>query len=274
MSEDDRYKDYICIMKATGTEVKLDNFASITSNSVLEYQKECEKKYINQGEKPLCRLIERSTWLDPSNNKSCYVVKKNDDGTYEKVKDQSGSNQKYYTTVECNQNPSTTTYENDEPTRSVINLAGYPNEDQISSTQDFIILFTLIFVILVYLFWNIKFDVKRPYYLYDYITKSVVFRIMLILAASGIIFYLFCPYNICFLPLFASKFRKQPMKEIHDKYCQYDEKSNPNSMGCVPNNTYCNLIPWFPGCTPKNELYTGWIKAYNYDNTTNDYLAS
>ena len=263
-----RFSDYVCIMQAAGTEVKLSDLEATASKTLDDYRKLCESKNRQDGQPPVTQLIERNKWINPDEKKSCYIVPEG-----ESADNVNESNLKYYTITDCNENPNITVFKEDISKRPNINEAIYPFPDQIDSTQSLVMLFTFIFAIIVYLFWVVKYDIKRPYYLYDYITKSVLRRIVVTIVITGFVFYIFCPYNVCFLPMFASKFRKNPMEQIHNDYCQF---KLPNSgitlgdkspMGCIKGNSFCTKLPWLPSCKPPDSLYLNWIQEWHYNNT-------
>ena len=263
-----RYSNYVCIMKDAGNEVKISDLEATAAKTLAEYKKLCESKYREDGKPPVTRLIERNKWINPDNLKSCYIVPEGG-----KAEDINETNKKYFTTTECNENPNTTVFKENIAKINNINEAIYPFPDQIESTQSLVMLFTFIFAIIVYLFWVVKYDIKRPYYLYDFITKSVLRRIVVTIVVTGFIFYIFCPYNVCFLPMFASKFRKNPMEQIHNDYCEYKfgntgiTLGDKSPMGCKKGNSFCNRLPWLPMCKPPNSLYLDWVQEWDYNNT-------
>ena len=60
---------------------------------------------------------------------------------------------------------------------------------------------------------------------------------------------LFCPFKSCWLPRFASKYRKEPLNQLFRDFCKfYKKKYGEDHTGCLIDKTVCNKYPKYPGC--------------------------
>ena len=66
----------------------------------------------------------------------------------------------------------------------------------------------------------------------------------------GLIFITFCPFKSCWLPRFASKYRKEPLNELYRDFCKaYKENTGEDHIGCLIDKTVCTEHGMnFPGC--------------------------
>jgi hypothetical protein len=257
--------DYVCTLIETGEEFDLPD-KNIGFDNLDDYKHRCANfgAKLNPTTKKLdyiLRLIKKNDWINPKEKYSCFkLIKDTKTNKMVKAKKPSGDYDKFFTKSECNINSNTTSYQiNDAIVPTISYQNNYPDKKKISSVNNNIIFLILIIISLIYLIWYIKYNDKRPYYLYDYISQKFINRLILIVIFIGIIILYFCPFRTCILPITAPLFRKNPLKYIYTTFCN----NNSNNIGCSDNNTICDNISWFPGCNQNNNTYMGWINAYN-----------
>jgi hypothetical protein len=268
-----RKEDYMCVFKQTGEKLKLPGY--IYQKSFDEIKGSCEAKYGGKG-----KYIRKNDWINPDDKYGCYKIDfdwygnpiKDTYGNFKKVLDSDKVNVKFHTKSECTKNKNISSYMVNEPKKPILKLDNYPSVTQDNKSRSNLVIYVYIIFILVYLIWNLKFAVTRPYYLYDYIESSVIVRIFLVIITFGIIFITFCPFESCWLPRFASKYRKDPLNEIFRDYCKYYKKKNgTDHIGCTPSYNVCTKYKnKFPGCSDDpNFKYE--IEASDINKTCQDY---
>ena len=283
--------DYMCIFQDTGKKLKLPEF--IYTKDFDDIKASCEAKFGGVG-----KYIRKNDWIDPSSLYGCFIIKLNkgipvrdEYNNYTKTyfeDDPTKPFAKYHTRSECSKNYKQSAYLTNSIKKPIINLDDFPPSSKEKQSRTNIIVYFYLAIVIVYLIWNLKFSTIRPYYLYDYIEGSVVFRIFLLLFLIGSIILIFCPFKTCWLPRFASKYRKEPLNEMYREFCKVykekkkekyekNKKNNKNNknekndknefdhIGCVIDKTVCTEYDdKFPGCyKDPNYKYMNWVEEYD-----------
>ncbi len=268
--------DYVCMFIDSGNEFSLPGSDNIGYSSLQEYQNRCNN-YGSQTNKStgkkeyILKMVERKDWINPKDRYSCFKLEM-DKNTGKKIRavKPTGEYDKFFTKSECNMDPDNTSYEVNDPDIPIINYQQrYPDEKKINNVNNNIILLVILIISFIYLIWYVKVNVNRPYYLHDYISSNFITRFIFTIIMMGLVFIYFCPYKTCILPKTAPLIRKQPLNFIRKQICNYTDD---NTIGCDDNNTICDNISWFPGCSKDDKLYTGWVKAYNRNKTQLAYI--
>ena len=260
--------DYMCIFKDTGQKIRLP--AYVYTKDFDDIKASCEAKYGGVG-----KYVRINDWIDPSNEYGCFKIELKEGipvrdkyGNFKKTHVEDDSTKpfaKYHTRSECSRNNKQSAYLKNSAKKPIINLDDYPPSSKEKQSRTNIMVYFYLTIVIVYLIWNLKFATTRPYYLYDYIEGSIVFRIFLLLFLIGSIILIFCPFKTCWLPRFASKYRKEPLNELYRKFCKvYKEKKGENHIGCLVDKTVCTEHNKFPGCyKDPNYKYMNWVEEYD-----------
>ena len=260
--------DYMCIFAETGESLKLP--AYIYAKSFDEIKASCEAKFGGVG-----KYIRKNDWINPENKYACFKIeldyygipKRDQYGNYEKSINPDSKNPiKYHTKSECSKFKKHSAYIVNDPKKPILKLDDFPTKSKEEQSRTNILIYFYITIVIVYLIWNLKFATIRPYYLYDYIEGSVLFRIFLLLIITGGIILIFCPFKSCWLPRYASKYRKEPLNELYRDFCKmYKKRNGVDHTGCLVNKTVCTEHgDSFPGCKKDpNYKYMDWVEEYN-----------
>lgn len=242
-----QYKDdYMCIFDETGGPLKLPGY--VYTKDFDEIKSSCEAKYGGIG-----KFVRKKDWINPEDKYGCFKIEldyygvpiRDQYGNFKKVLNDNKVPIKYHTRSECNRNKKDSSYMVNDPDKPIIKLDNFPTEDKATKSRTNILIFFYSTLVIVYLIWNLKFATKRPYYLYDYIEGSVILRIFLLLVVIGTVIIIFCPFGSCWLPRYASMYRKEPLNELYRDFC----KLKPETVGCKKDNNVCtNHGDGFPGC--------------------------
>ncbi len=271
-----QYKDdYMCIFKGTGLKLKLP--AYVATKKFDEIKATCEAKYGKLGQ-----YVRKNDWIDPNGEYGCYKVKldmfdnpKRDSyGNFEReryppagpgVPPPHDSYILFHTKSECSKNKDISIYQTKDPKTPILKLDNFPPRGKEKKSRANLVIYTYIVFIILYIIWNLKYAIKRPYYLHDYMEWSVIFRIFILIILFGVIFVVFCPFESCWLPRFASKYRKEPLNQLFRDFCKfYKTKYGEDHTGCLVNKTVCDKFSKYPGCIPDPDYkYMNWVEEYN-----------
>jgi hypothetical protein len=248
VSLDELESDFVCVQENTGTDIPPVALGQRFKMAKDYWKKknECDSKFKPPGEATI--YIRRDDWINPkTNNYECGIFELNgnrlkyDDGMPMKIPSKNICNLYNKPRLLTNNNGRKNTapimvYSKYVPKRNkrpIINLKRGKKKKKDIYLNDVKNNLFFIFIILAcvfYIIWIVKFNALRPYTFFEHLYKTNFKRIIIILMIIGIIIYIFCPFNTCYIPPFSAPFIEDPSKEMHTNYCKFINYGKGNNL--------------------------------------------
>lgn len=95
------------------------------------------------------------------------------------------------------------------------------NDENVRNSKGKIITITYGIIIMMYLFWTLNYQSKKPYDFFDMISKTFVNKFFYIILLFGVFLYLFCPFDTCYHASDTPLYRKNLPLVIKRDVCDY-----------------------------------------------------
>jgi hypothetical protein len=226
------YRDYMCVFENASYEIPPEYFGplyTLSSDFTLRKQM-CENQTKHAGAEGGL-YIKRSDWIDPNNKTSVCGIYDLDDN---RMLTDKGDKRQFPSKTLCDMfnkpRPDPTNNNNLIVSKvhppDVLNpVTDYdlkkPRTDDKKSMEvrENTILIVLLLIAILYMFYVLKFQVERPYHLYDTAKKLFFNRVLFTLLLLGLYIYFFCPSGTCFIPQKSSNILKNTNFESHRIMC-------------------------------------------------------
>lgn len=254
------YKDYMCVFENAGYEIPPEYLGMLytMSENFNERKQICETTTRDAGAEPGL-YIKRNDWIDPTKEFVCGIF--NLSGVRQMT--ETGDKRQFPSKNLCDM------YNNPKPDPNNVNniiiskfipsdiinpVTDYNKNDLYDDNKSYEVrdnfMITIISIsIIIYLFYVFKFQINRPYKIYDITQKIFLNRLFVVLLFFAFFIYCFCPYGTCFHLSDSSTFIKSPASDTYNKFC--DNLKNFRGKRINEILTLCdNILPFY-----KNSIY-------------------
>jgi hypothetical protein len=225
------YTKYMCVFENAGAEIPPEYFGMLytLSTDFKDRKKMCETTTQDAGAEAGL-YIERTDWIDPTEEYVCGIFNASD-GT--RMLTDKGDKRQFPSKKLCDMYNSP----RPDPTNNNIMIQSkMVTQDIINPVTDYnkiertddgksvevrtnVILVAIILTIILYLFYVLRFQVQRPYSMYDITKKLFLNRTMCVIIAFGIFIYVFCPFGMCYTELITPAIIRNPEYESYALLC-------------------------------------------------------
>jgi len=225
------YTKYMCVFENVGAEIPPEYFGPLytLSTDFKERKKMCETTTQLAGAEAGL-YIRRDDWIDPKGDSVCGIFNVSDGS---RMLTDKGDKRQFPSKQLCDMynNPRPDPVNNKIMVQSKIVAQDIINPvtdyNKVERTDDKksvevrtnVILVAIILTILIYLFYVLRFQVQRPYSMYDITKKLFLNRVMCVIIAFGLFIYIFCPFGMCYTELITPAIIRNPEYESYALLC-------------------------------------------------------
>ena len=227
MSSLDEADDYVCVLENVGQELPEIvlglGYRAATSKS--QRKDICENKY-RKPNSEAGMYIRRSDWISDDDELQCGVFKTEDDSR--ELYSVNMEPRKFPSKKLCDKYKNKGEYEiytkmyRKEYDRNVQDLrVDEEDKDKIKSSKLRIIWITYFVISFFLLYWTVKYNIKKPYDFYDFLTSTFINKSLIVILIFGIYLYFFCPFDTCYQYRDTPNFRKNFPLVVKKDFCNY-----------------------------------------------------
>ena len=227
MSSLDEADDYVCVLENVGQELPEIvlglGYRAATSKS--QRKDICENKY-RKPNSEAGMYIRRNDWISDDDELQCGVFKTEDDSR--ELYSVNMEPRKFPSKKLCDKYKNKGEYEiytkmyRKEYDRNVQDLrVDEEDRDKIKSSKLRIIWITYFVISFFLLYWTVKYNVKKPYDFYDFLTSTFINKSLIVILIFGIYLYFFCPFDTCYQYRDTPNFRKNFPLVVKKDFCNY-----------------------------------------------------
>lgn len=247
------YKDYMCVFENAGYEIPPEYFGPLyTMSSDFSLRKKiCESQTRDAGAEGGI-YIKRSDWIDPTNKQGIcgiYDIKGN------RLQTEKGDNRQFSAKSLCDMyntpKPDPTNQNNIiiskvnppdiiNPVTDYDQKQPYSNDKQSIFVRENTIIICLIIIAILYIFYVLKFQVERPYHMFDTAKRLFFDRVLFMILMIGLYIYLFCPNGTCYHELLTPNIRRTTDVESYRILC--DNMKNFRARRSIEITNICDTL--------------------------------
>lgn len=224
------YTNYMCVFENASYEIPPEYLGPLyrMSSSFDERKMICEEKSRNAGAEGGLYIL-RDDWLDPTKDTVCGIFsldnirQKTDKGDLRQFTSKRTCD--IYNTPRPDPKNISNLIVSKLVPREVINpVTDYDKNVLVDDTKslevrDNFMITMITLAIIFYLFYVLKFQVNRPYELYDVTKRLFINRILYVIIIFGLFIYFMCPYGTCLHESFTPNWRKNPDSDTYNTLC-------------------------------------------------------
>ena len=247
------YQDYMCVFENAGYEIPPEYFGPLyTTSSDFSLRKHmCESQTRDAGAEGGI-YIKRSDWIDPTNkNGICGIY----DLQGNRLQTEKGDNRQFPAKSLCDMyntpkpdptNQSNIIISKVNPPDIINPVTDYdqkqpPTDDKKSiEVRENTIIICLVIIAILYIFYVLKFQVERPYYLYDTAKRLFFDRVLIMIFILGLYIYFFCPSGTCYHELLTPNIRRTTDIESYKILC--DNMKNFRAKRSIEVTNTCDTL--------------------------------
>ena len=227
MSSLNEADDYICVLENVGVELPelILGLGYRFATSKSQRKDVCENKFRKPNSEAGI-YIRRDDWISKDDDLQCGVFKTEDDSR--EIYKITSEPRKFPSKKLCDKYKNKGEYDiytkmyRKENDRDVQDLRlKEENSDKIKRSKIRIIWITYFVISFFLLFWTVKYNIKRPYDFYDFLTSTFINKSLIVILIFGIYLYFFCPFDTCYQYRDTSNFRKNFPLVVKKDFCNY-----------------------------------------------------
>jgi len=245
------YTKYMCIFENAGYEIPPEYFGITYSMSTdfKERKKICENTTRDAGAEPGL-YIRRDDWIDPRGEIVCGLY---DVTSGERLLTDKGDKRQLSSKKLCDMYNSP----RPDPLNKGMMISKITASDIINPVTDYnkvdksddkksievrdnIMLVAILLAIILYLFYVLGFQVKRPYNIYDVTKKLFLNRVLYVIIGFGLYVYIFCPFGMCYTEKSTPALIRNPEYESYSLLC--DNLKNFRGKRTIETLSICDNI--------------------------------
>jgi hypothetical protein len=225
------YKDYMCVFENASYEIPPEYLGMLyTMSENFDFRKKiCETTTLNAGAEG-GMYIKTTDWIDPTKDIVCGIFDLNSNRLKTEKDDKRQFPSKRLCDMYNTPRPDPTNLNNliisKLVPQEIINpVTDYNKIDQITDDKnslpmrDNYMISMITMSAILYLFYVIRYQVNRPYQIYDITKKLFINRIFWVLILFGLFIYVFCPYGTCYFMKTTPNLFKHPDSETFNRLC-------------------------------------------------------
>lgn len=233
------YQEYMCVFENACYEIPPEYFGPMYAMSTdFNYRKgQCENNTRDAGAEA-GMYIRRSDWIDPTKQVVCGIFDLNGN----RMMTPKGDKRQIPAMSMCDlYNKPRPDFKQDPTNPERLIVSKLINQEVINPVTDYdklqvtdenksdevkenIMLFIVGFCVVLHLFYSLKFQVEKPYFIYDTTKRLFINRLLLSIIFIGILLYFVCPYGTCFQPKLYNQILKNPDSGTYKYLCENMQK--------------------------------------------------
>lgn len=227
MSNLNEVDNYVCVLENSGDEVPDIAIGLQYRAATSKGQRKdiCENKYRKKDSQPTI-YIKKDDWIQKYDDLQCGVYKTKDDTR--DIYHITGDPRKFPSKMLCDKYKNKGDYDiytkmyRKEDDRGVQDLRLKDEDSQKIKSSKLRIIWVTYFVISFFLlYWTIKYNIKKPYDFFDFLTNTFINKSLIVILIFGIYLYYFCPFDTCYQYRDSSNFQRNFPLVVKKDFCNY-----------------------------------------------------